>query len=236
MGLEERDWYWRRRPRSNSVDDDHLFPNHHWPARKSVIYPLALVLLVVLALLVFALHQGWFDGDWRSHSARVEAEIAAERAWDGEHPPGVRPPQVRPPREAPQVPTFHEKYRLPIELTLLGLMIISPFVLLGLFIGLFFRRLRQPALIGLLLGVVAAYAGGKLFTSDLWFRWGLLYPADSMGAVFQFFEVIAASFSFAAIAGTVAICVFGKSDSQSSATQVTGETAEVRGNLTNGDQ
>ena len=42
------------------------------------------------------------------------------------------------------------------------------------------------------------------------FRWGLLYPADSMGGAFQFFMVIIVSFTIAAIAGAIAIFVFGK--------------------------
>jgi len=51
---------------------------------------------------------------------------------------------------------------------------------------------------------------GKLIVSGAWFRWGLLYPADSMGGAFQFFEVVIASFAIAAIVGGIATFVFVK--------------------------
>ena len=123
---------------------------------------------------------------------------------------GAPTAQAARPRVAPPAPTFHEDYRLPIEFTLLGLMILAPFVLLSLLICLFSRRLRGPALIGLVFGPLAAYFSGKLFVIGAWFRWGLLYPADSMGGAFQFFEVIIASFAIAAIVGAIATFVFVK--------------------------
>lgn len=210
MGLLDRDWYWQRRAKRNSPDDDYLFPNRRSPGRKGVLFPTALAVLAVLALLVFGLHQGWFDTGLRSHADQVEAENRALRAWDSERPPSARPPDVPRVRAAPPVETFHDKYRLPIEFTLLGLTILSPFVLLGLFIGLFIRRLRVPALIGLLLGPVVATVVGNLHVNGTFFRWGLLYPADSMGGAFQFFEVIFASFAAAAIVSAIAVGVFGK--------------------------
>lgn len=210
LGLFDRDWYWQQRAERKSPDDDYLFPNHRWPGRKSTVYPTAIAVLAVLAFLLFGVHQGWFDRDWRSHAERVEAENKALRAWDSTHPRGVQSPNVAPPRAAPPVPTFHEKHRLPIEFTLLGLMILSPFVLLALLAGLFMDRLRGCALIGLVLGLAAGHVCGTLFVSGAWFRWGLLYPADSMGGAFQFLEVITASFAIAAIAGAIAIFVLAR--------------------------
>ena len=217
MGLQDRDWYWWRRARGSGEDHDALFPNHRWPARRSTVYPTILAVLGVLGLLIFGLHQGWFDRDWRSRADRIKAEIAAERAWEAERP-GVRPPQAAHPRVTPPAPTFHEKYRLPIEFTLLGFLILSPFVLLGLLVCLFSRRLRGPALIGLVFGPLAAYFSGQLFVSGAWFRWGLLYPADSMGGAFQFFEVVIASFAIAAIVGAIVTFVFVKPGSPSAST------------------
>jgi len=209
LGLQDRDWYWWRRAQRNGADDDALFPNHRWPTGRSAVYPTVLAVLAVMVLLVFGLHQGWFDRDWRSRADRVKAEIAAERAWESERP-GVRPPQAARPRVTPPAPTFHDNYRLPIEFTLLGLMILAPFVLLSLLVCLFSRRLRGPALVSLVFGPLAAYFSGKLFVSGAWFRWGLLYPADSMGGAFQFFEVVIASFAIAAIVGGIATFVFVK--------------------------
>jgi len=234
LGQEDRDWYWWRRARRNSAADDYLFPDHHWRARRSTVFPTALAVLAVLVLLVFALNQGWFDRDWRLHAAKVQAEIAAERAWESERHMSTPPPRVAPLREVPQVPAFHERHRLAIEFALLGSMILSPFVLLGLLSCLFSHRLRGPALVGLVLGVAAANGGGTLYTRGWWFRWGLLYPADSMGGTFQFLEVITAAFTVAAIVGAIAMLVFVKSGPQSSSTRLSRERDDIRGDLTNG--
>ena len=63
---------------------------------------------------------------------------------------------------------------------------------------------------GMVLGPVVASIGGSLYVSGALFRWGLLYPADSMGGAFQFFEFIGASFTVGAIAGAIAYFVFAK--------------------------
>ncbi len=152
MGLLDRDWYWQRRARRNSPDDDYLFPNHHWPGRSSTVLPTALAVLAVLAFLIFGLHQGWFDRDWRSHADQVQAETAALRAWESGQQPRVPPPDVATLREKRHVDTFYDKNRVAIDITLVGLTILSPFVLLGLLVGVFIRRLRGAALIGLVLG------------------------------------------------------------------------------------
>ena len=218
MGLEDRDWYWRRRARRDSPDDDYLFPGQHRPDRKSALFPIALVILAALAVLTLGLHQGWFDRDWRSRTARAQAEIAALRPWEQQRSLDVRPPAAVPEAAgAPRVETFHDKHRLSIEFTLFGLMMLSPLVLLGLLVGLFVRPARGPALFGLLLGTAGAVVGGNLRYGGLLFRLGLLQPADSMGSAFQFLEVIAASFTITATAGVVAVLVFGKPASPSDA-------------------
>lgn len=216
MGLEDRDWYWRRRARKNDPDDDYLFPSQHRPDRKSAIFPIALVLLAVLALLVFGLGQGWFDRDWRSNAVSKQAEIAALRPWEQQRSLDGQRRSVPEAHGSPRAQTFHDEHRLLIEFGLLGLMILSPLVLLGLIICLFVSRLRGPALIGLLLGFAGAVVGGNPGFRALLFRLGLLYPADSMGGAFQFLEIVASSFTLAAITGAVVVFVFGKPGPSSS--------------------
>src|ERR1700745_2141614 len=140
----DRDWYWQRRAGRNSADDDHLFPSHRWPSRRSTVYPAVLALLAVLVLLVFGLHQGWFDRHSRSRADALKAENEALRRFESTQPPAARPPQVATPRATPRVETFYDKHRLSIDLTLLGMTILAPFVALALLVGLFFKRLRGP--------------------------------------------------------------------------------------------
>ncbi len=221
MGLEDRDWYWHRRARKNSPDDDHLFPRSRWPDGKSAFVPVALVVLGIVAVIVFGTHQGWFDRGSRLDAAK-QAEIAALRPWEQQSNADVRRPAVPRAHAAPSVPTFHAEHRLLIEYCLFCLMMLSPLALLGLIICVFIRPVRGPALIGLLTGLVGAIVGGKLEIGGLLFQWGLLQPADSMGGAFQFLEVVAASFSLAAITGAVASFVLRKPGSPSHA-EATGE-------------
>ena len=103
MGLEDRDWYWQRRARRGNPDDDHLFPGHRWPSEKNALAVVAAV-LVVLALLAFGLHRGWFDRGWRPDSAKAKAEIAALRAWDLQANPDGQPAAVPRQRSERHVP------------------------------------------------------------------------------------------------------------------------------------
>ena len=220
MGLMDRDWYWRRRAERNSPDDDYLFPHHRQPGRTSFVFPTAVALLAALALLVFGLRQGWFDRDWRSHEARLQAELKALGQWKSDPPPGARFPSAAAPRGGGHVDTFYDKHRLAIDIGLVGATLLAPLVLVGLLVGVFVRRLRGPALIGLLLGLLAAGASATSYRSGSFFRLGLLYPADSMGSAFQFFMVVIASFTIAAVASAIAVFFFGRPASASDAAAI----------------
>ena len=217
MGLLDRDWYWERRATRNSPDDDHLFPGRPWPGRRQTVYPAALAVLAILALLVFGLHQGWFDRDWRSHEAKLQAELKALGEWNPNPQPGARIPSAATARSGRQVDTFYDRHRAAIDISLVGTTLLAPLVLVSMLVGVFFRRLRGPALFGLIVGFVAAGAGASSYRSGSFFRLGLLYPADSMGSAFQFFMIVVACFTLAALASAIAVYAFGRPLSASDA-------------------
>jgi hypothetical protein len=220
VGLLDRDWYWERRAKRNAPDDEYLFPERRWPGRRQMVYPTALAILAILALLVFGLYQGWFDRDWRSHEAKLQAEQKALGKWKPDQPPGARFPSADAQRGGRHVDTFYDRHRVAIDIALAGTTLLAPLVLVGMLAGVFIRRLRGPALIGLLVGFVAAGAGATSYRSGSFFRMGLLYPADSMGSAFQFFMVVISCFTIAALASAIAVFVFGRPLSASDAAAV----------------
>jgi len=211
MGLDDRDRHWKRRAARARADDDHLFPGRRWP-HKSSVFVVALLILTVLALLVLGLGQGWFDRGGRSHAEKVRAEIAAVRAGEQKAQPNGRPgavPMLPPADVSTSVdllrPKFGSEYRESIQFAMVGVLMLSPFVLIGLLISLFIRRLRLPALVGLVSGIAGGYIAAQAQLS-----WGLLYWADSMGAAFEFFAMVIDGFALTAAVAAIATFVLGK--------------------------
>jgi len=83
----------------------------------------------------------------------------------------------------------------------------SPLVLVGLFIALFFPRVRGAAVAGLILGFSGALMSVAGGTNHIGGPWGWSAPEPDMGALWQFFAHAAASFSLGAL--VVAIYVLG---------------------------
>ena len=213
---------------------DDPFPRHRWPAKSNIVFSTSLAVLAALALLVFGLSEGWFDRQGRSHAEQVEAEIAALQGSESQRPGAVQPRRAVP-RATPQAESVYQGHRLAIEFGLLGLAIVAPFVLLIMLICLFSRRLRVPGFVGLVLGLVAANVGGQWFMHGNLSRWGLLQTADSMGAVFQFAEVVAASFTMGALVGAVASLAVRRARRRPSATHTADEPGRPRADSAGGE-
>src|SRR5215470_16833721 len=87
MGIEDRDWYWRRRKAKASPDDDHLFPDHRWPNEKRA----RTIVLIACSLLAVLLLLGWLGNV--TGPSRAD-QIAAERRAIENYDAGRAPSQA----------------------------------------------------------------------------------------------------------------------------------------------
>jgi hypothetical protein len=209
MGVEDRDWYWRRRRAKASPDDDHLFPGHRWPNEKRAR---AIVLIACSALAVVLL-LGWLGGvGTPSRADKIAAERRALERYDAERTPSQTPtiPQSRSRVPVPLPPTpeqiaAEQRRAGIIQMSLLGLALVAPGLCVGMIVALFFRSVRGPAAAGLVCGFVGGYAGAAAHYAN----W-LLPAADSMGNVAKFFMFVAAFATIGALVGIVATSILRK--------------------------